>query len=180
MKPQIISREEIIEENGKEEQATRLYFSQDGIHEINLRNLFKDQVGDCEVTECFWLDDKETILLVNYIDWSSSELWALVNTKGVILKKGLWSVESHNEEHGFSIVIMSGWGMGDERYEYNISDDDTRWAVLDKFGNYIIEPTNDKIIYEEEENALIITNYDIDEYYNLEGEFIKEVIKHTY
>jgi hypothetical protein len=125
MKPQIVSREEIIEEEGEQKQVTKWYFSKDRIHEINLENLIEDRVIDCE-----WLDEKKTTLLVNYKDWDYNELYALVSLDGKLLRNGIAWIEKYLEEQEVMIAMLTGWGLGMENRYYSMDESDQKLVVL--------------------------------------------------
>src|SRR5688572_7345788 len=154
MKPQIISREEIIVEEGKESQVTRWYFSQDGIHEINLGNLLDERVSDCQ-----WLDKEQTILLVCYSDWDSTEMVALVSPQGIVYRTGIYCIEEYFEDLGQTIISIKGYGLGSEGGYYGLAEDDQRMALLDWNGKFIIPPSYDHIYFDEEDNCFYAKNY---------------------
>ena len=119
----------------------------DGIVLINLNLLFDDCVSECE-----WLDDGHKLVQVMYSDWDSRELVAIVNTNGEILRKGINSIEVVLEKQKRLIVDMSGFGMGDDASDYFLEQDDTRMAVIDWHGDFVIDPLYYSIWFEETEN----------------------------
>jgi hypothetical protein len=43
---------------------------------------------------------------------------------------------------------MSGLGMGDDAMEFDLAPDDWKWAVINKWGEFVIPPEFDKIGFE--------------------------------
>ncbi|KAA9338798.1 hypothetical protein [Adhaeribacter soli] len=166
MKPQIISREEIIEKDGNEDQVTRWYFSKDGIHEINLGNLLGERIMECD-----WLDEKETTLLVNYSDWASNSVYALVSQEGKVFRKSITFIEEYIEEHEVMIANIMGKSLGMENLHFNMDEDDRKVVVLDKRGRLILEPRYKEIGFIEERQCFYaITDYDQEQYFYPNGE----------
>jgi hypothetical protein len=114
---------------------------------ININKLFDDSVA-----ECSWIDDDHKYLRVDYYDWDSNELTALVDSEGDIIRKGILNVEEYLPEHGLFIVEMSGFGMGDRARDFDLEDDDSKMAVINRFGDFVIKPEYRSIIFEPEEN----------------------------
>ncbi len=169
MKPQIISREELIVEEGTESRVTRWYFSKDGIHEINLGNLLDESISECK-----WLDKKQTTLLVNYSDWDSTEMVALISTQGIIYRRGIYSIEEHFEELGQTIISIRGYGLGSECGYYGLAEDEEKMALLDWSGKFILGPYYDHIYFEEEGNAFYAKKDGWEyEAYSITGERLK-------
>ncbi len=133
---------------------------------VNINTLFDDSVADCS-----WIDDDHEFLRVDYYDWDSNELTALVDSEGDIIRKGILNVEEYLPEHGLFILEMSGFGMGDEARDYDLESDDTKMAVINRFGKFIIPPEYDRIFFEPDDNQFSADRlYDEREFFfTLEG-----------
>jgi len=158
MKAELISREEI-----KDDDEITIWTIKDGESEICLNNLFDSNIYDCD-----WLDDEHTFCIVNYSEWESTELTAIVRVSGEIIKMGLNSIEHFIEKEALFIVIISGFGVGDESAYYMMDDTDSKWAVLNSWGGYLISPEYDSIEFDEEEQIFYADDYK----FNISGESI--------
>jgi hypothetical protein len=114
---------------------------------ININDLFDDGVSDFR-----WIGEDHEFLNVGYSDWDSSEFTAIVNTDGEILRKGILEIDEYVREHALFVVRMSGFGMHDEALDYDMQSDDEKIAVINRFGDFVIGPEYDSIVYEPEEN----------------------------
>lgn len=160
------SYQEIIDD---EEVTVWQLDNNDGAKVITINKLFKDEVLDCE-----WLDCNEDFLLVMYSDWDSNELYAIVDTNGVIIRDAIRSIECCVESANLIIVEMSGFGMGDEAAEYHLAADDWKMGVINQYGEFIIDPKYLTIYFDEQENVFCAGNHSGDELrYTIEGEKIK-------
>ena len=96
-----------------------------------------------------------------------------MNVEGEIIRKGILSVEEVLDKPQLFIVQMSGAAMDSEvsEFEFGLAADDWKMAVLDKYGEFTIEPCYDAIWLEEGETFFCATGRNGDEYrFSLAGE----------
>jgi hypothetical protein len=134
----------------------------DGTILINLNKL----IGE-GISECRWQDEKQKILIVEYIDWDSNELIAIVTKDGQIIRKGIRSIEEYIDKYGVFIIIISGFGLGNEAPIYDLDEDDWKMAAINKYGEFIIPPKFDRINFDEDDNILYAENYGIENKFSL-------------
>jgi len=151
MKVELKSKKEIIDD---EEITIWQLDKNDGAIVITINKLFDDTICECD-----WLDDKHKFLQVMYSDWDSNELFAIVNTDGEIIRDAIRSVEEYIEKPQLFIVEMSGFGLGSEASEHDLSADDWKMAVINRYGEFVIEPIYPKIYFEDEESTFYADNY---------------------
>jgi len=127
----------------------------DGTIVININKLFDDNV-----LECRWIDDEHCFLEVIHMGWEGTEVWAIVDKYGEIVRENLLSVESYIEERSLFIAYIKGIGLSDfELNDFNMLPDDENMSVLDRNGNFIIPPIYDKINYYDDEKIFVCKKY---------------------
>ena len=150
MKTRITSTEEIIDN-----QTVSIWRLENDEKEtvININKLINE-----DVSNCFWQDDAEKYLTVEYTDWDGTELIAIVNENNTILRKGIRSIEEYLDKHELFIINISGYGLGEEAGNYALGSDDWKMAVIDFNGRFIIPPEYDRIFFEEDGNIFYAEN----------------------
>jgi hypothetical protein len=163
MKARLIRRtEEII---GESESTEWLINRDDGAITISIDKIMSD-----EVIECFWLDNDHEMIQVFYSSWNGSELWAIINIFGNIIRDGIRSIEEVIEHQKAIVVEMSGFGMGDDAREFDLDYDDWKMAVINQHGSFIIPPKYNKIWFDDSTNLFFAKNYGASETaYNVRG-----------
>ena len=151
MRIEIEPKYEIIDD---EEVAIWKIYNQDGTLLVNL-----DLALDEGISECYWNDETRQFIIVEYYDWDTNELIAILNRNGQIIRKGIKSIEEYLEKYKLFIISIAGLGLGDEAFEYNLAFDDTKMAVINQFGDFHIFPYYDDVSFDEEENLFHARNY---------------------
>jgi hypothetical protein len=151
MKIEIEPKYEIIDD---EEVAIWKIYNQDGTLLVNL-----DLALNEGISECYWIDESRQFIIVEYYDWDTNELTAIVNRSGQIIRKGIYSIEEYLEKYKLFIIIIAGLGLADEAFEYNLAYDDTKMAVINQFGDFQIFPYYDVVTFDEDENLFHARNY---------------------
>ena len=168
MNVKLISTEELIDD---EEVTVWRLDKGNGRVIININKSLNNKRDS--ITECEWLDEGHRFIQVNYSDWDSRELIAIMNVQGEIIRKGILSVEEVLDKPQLFIVQMSGAAMDSEAavFEFGLAADDWKMAVLDEYGEFIIEPSYDAIWLEKDETFFCATGRNGDEYrFSLDGE----------
>ena len=144
MKTIITSTEEIVQ---NEKVIIWRIEKNDGAILININKLI-----DEGISECRWQDEKQKFLIVEYNDWDSNELIAIVTKEGRIIKKGIRSIEYFVDRYELFIITITGLALDFDAIEYNLENDEWNMAVIDKYGEFFIPPHYDSISYDEEDN----------------------------
>jgi hypothetical protein len=110
------------------------------------------------IIECEWLDDKHNYIQVMYSEWNSLELFAIFRSDGIIVRDAIREVQKYIEELDLFIVEMSGYGMAGEGLEYDLADDDWKIGVVNRHGDFIVNPEYIKVSFDEQERVFIADN----------------------
>jgi hypothetical protein len=151
MRIEIEPQYEIIDD---EEIATWQIFKNDGTLLVDL-----DIAINEGISECYWIDESKKFMVVEYYDWDTNELIAIVNWRGQIIRKGISSIEDYIEKFNLFIISISGLGMGDDAFAFDMESDDIRMAIIDQYGDFYINPLYDSLNYYEDEDILYAVRY---------------------
>ena len=151
MKTIITSTEEIVQ---NEKVIIWRIEKNDGAILININKLI-----DEGISECRWQDEKQRFLIVEYNDWDSNELIAIVTKEGRIIKKGIRSIEFYVDSSELFIISITGSALDFDAIDYNLENDEWNMAVIDKYGEFFIPPHYDNISYDEDEKVFCIMDY---------------------
>ena len=77
---------------------------------------------------------------------------------GNVVKKGLVSVENTIDKHYLFIVIVSGYGLGGDSFNYFLAEDEERHAVINSDGDFVINPKYFNIYFDEDKNYFVCTD----------------------
>ena len=143
MQLELTSTEEIV--NDEEVTVWRIVRN-GGQEDIILNGLFRDGIS-----ECSWLDEERKLISVFYVDWDGNEVYAMVNSAGEILRKGITMIEDVVADEQLFIIQVTGLGLGDEASDYGLHSDNLRMAVVNRDGEFVISPEYERIRYEEDE-----------------------------
>lgn len=121
---------------------------------ISISELF-----DHHVLECDWIDKDRKFLGVMYSNWEGSELYAIVDCNGNIVKRSLREITEYIPAFDLFLVIMCRFDMEDDAYLYFLDGEDDKVAVINRCGDYIVEPTNSRVYFDDEGNTFFVGNY---------------------
>lgn len=140
----------------------------DGVEEIRTWHLNKgngaviisiSKLFDHHVLECNWIAEDKKFLEVMYGNWEGSELWAIVDCNGNIVKKSLREINEYIPAFDVFLVIMCRFDMEDDAHLYFLDGEDDKVAVINRCGDYIVEPTNSHVYFDDEDNTFFVRNY---------------------
>ncbi|MBQ4915284.1 hypothetical protein J8L85_12600 [Maribacter sp. MMG018] len=160
---EIITYQEIVE--GDEVTKYKLN-KNNGTILIDLEKLL-----NATVTECEWLGEDKSYLELMYYEWDSTEHFAIVSKDGDLVKKGIKEIHHYIPEVELFVVMFTGFGLGenDSAY-YSVANDDWKMSVINRYGDYILEPIFNKIQHFDDEELFYVDG----SVYNFKGEFIKK------
>jgi hypothetical protein len=121
---------------------------------ITLNKVFKKPI-----IECNWLDDKHEFLELMYAEWNSLEIFAIIRSDGFVVRDAIRAIQNYIQEFGLFIVEMSGFGMGGEAREYDLEGDDWKMGVINRYGDFLVNPEYYNISFDEIERVFIADNY---------------------
>jgi hypothetical protein len=168
MKPKLIQIEKTIDD---EITTTEWFLDIDeGATVININKKFKDHIEYCE-----WIDEKKNFIRVNYIDWAENQLKAIMNIYGNVIMDGIEYIKEYVEPLQQFILEMSETGMGEDWTEYFLGSGDTRAAVINNIGEFILLPQYKSIRFDSTDEVYYAT-YDggQEETRSISGELIEE------
>lgn len=117
--------------------------------ETDVKNIVYEEI----VNECHWLDEEHQFIEVHYYDWDNNELIAIVNSEGELLRKGILDIVEYVLEYKLFIIVQLGDDLGVDRFDYMADEEDHLYAVINRFGEYVIEPQQEVISYNDYENV---------------------------
>jgi hypothetical protein len=117
--------------------------------EVDVKNIVFEEI----VNECHWIDEEQTFIEVHYYDWDNSELIAIVNNQGEMLRKSILDIVEYLVEYKLFIIVQLGDHLGEDRFDYMADEEDHLYAVINQFGEYVIEPQPFVIEYNDFDNV---------------------------
>lgn len=134
---------------------TNIWYFKTSQKTYNLNKILDDHVFEVDFLD----ENKKDIVIVGYSDWDSNELRAIINKSGEIIYKGIRSIESYIADQDlFILIINSDQVHGDLYYYHGLKSDERYYLVINIHGEMIIEFTEDRITYDEEEKGFYIGN----------------------
>jgi hypothetical protein len=136
----------------------------DGTIIIDLEKLL-----DATISECEWLGENKNYLELMYLEWDSTEHFAIVSNNGEIVKKGILKIHHYISKINVFVVLITGFGLGEnDATYYNVDHDDQKMAVIDEYGKFILTPEFNKIKYFDDEDVFYADGH----IYDFDGKFI--------
>ena len=169
MKPQLIKRIEIIDND--EEKEKWLIYRDNGAVIIDLEKKI-----DRHIIECSWIDEERKYIELFY-SFMDYEVFAIVNSWGNLICASLREITEYIEEEEAFIVEICDIDEIDRYNEFFWSVDAVSLtAVINHFGNFIVEPTKSRVYYVEDEKLFFEGDYRGDgRLINYNGETVKFV-----
>lgn len=128
--------------NGKELTICEL-IKGNGAITININQILEEE----SISEASWLTDKEEYFSILYIGHDDFEYYAIIDTDGNVIKKGIREIVDTIEDYNYFIVSFMGTESFPDASYYGLhSSDDWAQGVINSYGEYIIEPTIDNDI----------------------------------
>jgi hypothetical protein len=147
MTTQITTTTEIIED---EEITVWWLDKNNGTILINLNKALDEE----RVTACYWIDSQQTFLQIQYTDHvNGMEYWAILDSHGQLLRKGISSIDEIVATKGLFLLHITGAGLDNESDYYGIAYEDSKPAVINRYGAFVIPPEYTQIYYEEDEQT---------------------------
>lgn len=130
-----------------------------------------DKLLDIDIIECTWLGNEKQYIEVMHSEWNSMEHFAVVTNDGRLVKKGMAEISKFIEKEQLFLVMFSGFGLGEEESAYyNLAHNDSKMAVINRYGDYILTPEYNSIQHFYDEEVL----YADGGIYDFKGKFIKK------
>lgn len=122
------------------------------IGEINLTELIEESIQ-----EVHFIGNNSNFIQVNYSNWDSMELCAIVNTHAQIVFKNIYSIECfiENKEY-FICTIKSDYIDENQFYFYGLEMDEYYNFMINSNGEILISFTNESLEYELNENMVFV------------------------
>jgi hypothetical protein len=141
-------RSEILsQENGK---ITEWFLQKLSGEIVDLRKVLADGI-----IECVWQDEDRDFIVAFYYEWDTTELFAIIDKNGDVVKRGISEIIDYVEDAKVFIVRFEGRWLGAEQSYYVVADDEWKMAVIKSDGNFLIEPKYSKIVLDEDEHVFI-------------------------
>ncbi len=130
-----------------------------------------EKLLNATVSECEWLGEDKSYLQVMYGEWEGTDHFAIVSKDGDLVKKGIKEIYHFIPGVKLFVVMFTGFGLGEnDRAYYSVANDDWKMGVINRYGDYILEPKFNKIQYFDDEELFYADGI----IYDFKGEFIKK------
>ncbi|MBS1650441.1 MAG: hypothetical protein JSU07_00385 [Bacteroidetes bacterium] len=142
----------------------------DGAIVININKILEESIS-----ECSWYGNDKKFIGVDYYDWDSNELTAIMNTNGDVLRSGITYVEEYLEKQQLFIINISGYGLKYQSLDYDIEEDENKFAVMDREGCFIIPPKYNAISFDKTAGVFYADRFGENSVtYSIKGKIINE------
>lgn len=147
----------ILQEQDADDEDTSIWYFKALGKTYNLNKILGGDISDVNLLD----DEKRDIVIIEYTDWNSNELRAIINKYGKVIYKGIRSIESHISIRDFDLFVLeinSDHVDGNLYHYHGLRSDELYYLVINVYGEMLIEFTEDYITYDDYEDGFYVGN----------------------